>query len=115
MLIDHSRKKQSKKRTAPGWAADADSLLPVQLNASVLDVDRALRELRWKDSNAATIVELRHFLGMTTDEIAEVLSRDSYSVHQEWEFATVWFRRRLSSRCVLLADPPGARAIEPAS
>lgn len=97
VLIEHSRKKQTQKRTAPDGAGD-DSFQPVQLDANVLDLDRALRELRRKDSNAATIVELRHFLGMTTDEVADVLSLDSYRVRQEWEFAKVWLRQRLNAQ-----------------
>lgn len=96
VLIEHSRKKQTQKRTAPETLAGGDSYRPVQLDANVLDLDRALRELRRKDSKAATIVELRHFLGMTNDEVADVLSMDTYRVRQEWEFAKVWLRQRLN-------------------
>jgi DNA-directed RNA polymerase specialized sigma24 family protein len=44
----------------------------------------------------ATIVELRFFGGLTSEEAARSLGISESTVAREWQFARVWLHRELS-------------------
>ncbi len=99
IVIDYARRRCSEKRgsgeahlTLEGVAEQA----PVKMT-EWLDLDAALEELARIDERAARVVELRFFVGMTVDEIAEGLGWGSASVGRRWRFAKAWLRRRMAS------------------
>ena len=66
----------------PAWSA-----LPVE---DVIALDDALERLKEKDNRQATIVELRFFVGLNENEIAELLRVSSRTVKRDWEAARAW-------------------------
>jgi RNA polymerase sigma-70 factor (ECF subfamily) len=95
LLIDHGRRRGALKRNAspvktdsPPMTAPADPL--------VLDLIRAVDRLRKHDPNAALIVEMKHLLGMTLEEIAAETGRPYRTVRDDWDFARGWLGQRLS-------------------
>ena len=66
-------------------------------SASLLAVDEALGRLGRLDSEAARIVELRFFGGLTEQEVAEVLGLSSRTVRRGWRAARIWLARELQS------------------
>ena len=61
----------------------------------VLAVHEALDELAGVDSQAAALVKLRFFTGMTMTEAAEALGMSVQSAHNLWTHARSWLRRQM--------------------
>jgi RNA polymerase sigma factor (TIGR02999 family) len=61
----------------------------------LLRVDTALRLLSGQDSQQGRIVELRLFGGLSTAEVADVLSISPTLARREWNFARAWIYREL--------------------
>jgi RNA polymerase sigma factor (TIGR02999 family) len=74
---------------------------PRQLDQAVL-LDEALRKLETHNPRQARVVELRHFGGLSVDQIASLLGVAPRSVKRDWSIARVWLFRELSPA----AEPP---------
>jgi RNA polymerase sigma factor (TIGR02999 family) len=60
-----------------------------------LAVDQALTEFAEAQPDAARVVELRLFSGLTKEEIAEVCGSSRATVGRQWRFARAWLAERL--------------------
>jgi RNA polymerase sigma-70 factor (ECF subfamily) len=99
VLIDHARQKRAVKRSFgikipledvnPGSIAKAPEFEFETLN-QLLDL------LATRDKNAAKVVELKFFGGLTYEEAAEVMNTSEAQVRRDWEFARLWLRHRMS-------------------
>lgn len=58
----------------------------------VLAVDDALSRLTVEDPEAAEIVKLRYFAGMTVDEAAQALGMSRATAYRHWTYARAWVR-----------------------
>src|SRR5213082_3241099 len=67
ILVDNARRKQSKKRGGDRVRLDLDQFPAATSDRldDVLDIDAALAELANTDSQAAELVKLRYFAGLT--------------------------------------------------
>jgi DNA-directed RNA polymerase specialized sigma24 family protein len=61
----------------------------------LLAVHDALDELARTDPEAATLVKLRFFGGMTMTEAAESLGVSVRTAHDVWTYARSWLRRQM--------------------
>ncbi len=61
----------------------------------LLDLNEALDQLVLVDREAAELVKLRYFAGMTTEQAAEVLGLPARTAYRTWSFARAWLYRRL--------------------
>jgi RNA polymerase sigma factor (TIGR02999 family) len=61
----------------------------------VLALDEGLTRLAAEDPLAARVVELRHFAGLSHDDIAAVLGITMYVARQKWTYARAWLRNAL--------------------
>lgn len=97
ILVDHARRKASDKRgNNPVHLSLDDVQIPVEDRiASILTVDRVLKELAEFDEKQATIVEMRFFGGLNNSEIAEALNISLRTVVREWKLAKFWLLREL--------------------
>ena len=59
-------------------------------------LDESLSRLAEIDERGARIVELRYFVGLSNEEIAEVLGISVSSVKREWQVAKIWLFKDLS-------------------
>ena len=100
ILIDEARKKGS-QRCGGGWQrfelSDED-LVCLPISDELLDLDDALERLSKVDANAAQVVKLRVFAGMTIDEAARVLGISSRTAKRDWAYAQAWLRRALGGQ-----------------
>jgi RNA polymerase sigma factor (TIGR02999 family) len=98
VLIDHARTKRAAKRAGGrGRTTVEPDLLPGPGPGSNLAaVDEALDRLAAVDSQAAELVTLRYFGGLTLPEAAEVLGVSSRTADRLWSFARAWLFRELS-------------------
>ena len=71
---------------------DADAVAPTE-DEQVLLLDEALTRLAAVRPQAAELVQLRFFAGLTLDEIAPLLALSPRSTRRLWVFAQAWLRR----------------------
>jgi RNA polymerase sigma factor (TIGR02999 family) len=64
----------------------------------LLDLDRALDQLRRRDERLARIVECRFFAGMSEEETAEALGISLRTAQRGWMRARAWLRSGLAGR-----------------
>ena len=92
ILIDNARRKQTLKR---GGGLEREPLEPVAApgpDAEILALDQALEKLAAADPLKAKLVELRYFVGLTSDEAAEVLGISSSTADRHWAYARAWLQ-----------------------
>ena len=98
ILIDHARRKLSKKRggnkgRTPLDKADFEIELPPD---ELIAIDEALKKLEIENPKAAEVVKLRYFAGMTVPEAATILGIAPRTVDRTWQGAKAWLFRELS-------------------
>lgn len=97
ILVDHARAKKTAKRGG-GWDRLTLSGIegtPSESTTDMLDLDNAMNKLTDLDRQAARVVELRFFGGMTIEETGRLLDLGVTSVKQKWEYARAWLWREL--------------------
>lgn len=101
LIIDDLRRKGAAKRRAPGGREPLDSALgPAAVLPElddVLAVDAALARLEAENAEAAEVVVLAFFGGLTFEEVASVLQLSTRTVERKWQFARAWLFDALST------------------
>jgi RNA polymerase sigma factor (TIGR02999 family) len=98
IVIDHARAKGAAKR---GGAAKRAPLSVLDLAtdsdpAQILMLDEALVRLEQAEPDAAAVVRLRFFAGLTGDETAEALGVSPSQVDRVWVYARAWLLREMA-------------------
>jgi len=92
ILIEHARKRGRVKRggkrvrvelTGVDLASDQDL-------DQILALDDAFRRLEQQDPEAADVVRLRCFAGLSVEETAQATGHSERTVKREWAFARAW-------------------------
>jgi len=98
ILVENARRKKRIKQGGGRLRVELDEeLLPIESPVDdLLAVDEALDRLALVDSQAAKLVKLRYFVGMTTEQAAEVLGLSERSAYRTWSFARAWLFRQLN-------------------
>jgi RNA polymerase sigma factor (TIGR02999 family) len=63
----------------------------------LIDLDRALADLRDHDERLAQVFECRYFAGLSEEETAEALGMSLRTVQRSWMRARAWLREALKS------------------
>jgi RNA polymerase sigma factor (TIGR02999 family) len=97
ILVDRARRKASGKG---GANAPIEELVESRIELlapsdEILAVHEALDALAIEDPQAAEIVKLRYFVGLSLPEISEALETSPRSVDRQWAFARAWLMRRI--------------------
>ena len=97
ILIENARRKGRIKRGGEMRRIDLES---VDLVADVspddlLDLDEALTRLAAEDPQAAQVVNLRLFAGLSMDEVASALSISRTTAYELWAYARAWLHTAL--------------------
>ena len=97
ILVDQAKRKLSQKRGGDRDRLDLDmaDLIAPEVSDEVLAVDESLSSLAAVDAQAAELVKLRYFAGMSIPEAAEVLTIPSRSADRLWAYARAWLRRAI--------------------
>jgi RNA polymerase sigma factor (TIGR02999 family) len=102
VLVDHARKRHSKKRGENPVHLDLDGLGDVLGSGEspgsgeeVLELDEALTRLSALDERKGRAVELFYFGGLSYDEVAEALDISPATVHRDLRMARAWLRKEL--------------------
>jgi RNA polymerase sigma factor (TIGR02999 family) len=97
ILVDRARRKRSRKRGGirVRVAFDQAEVASSEDPDEVLAVDEALTGLAAADAQAADLVKLRYFAGMSIPEAAETLNISPRSADRLWAYARAWLRRAI--------------------
>lgn len=98
ILIDHARAKRADKRggSRRQVAVEPDQLAAARPDDDLLAVDEALTRFAAVDPQAAELVALRCFAGLTLPEAADALGVSPRTADRLWSFARAWLYRELS-------------------
>jgi RNA polymerase sigma factor (TIGR02999 family) len=92
ILIEHARRKRA-ERHGGGQAridiAEMEIAVPAQ-DDELLAVSEALEKFAARDKQKAELVKLRYFVGLTTEEAAEVLGISVPTADRWWSFSRAW-------------------------
>jgi RNA polymerase sigma factor (TIGR02999 family) len=99
ILVDNARRKQCKKRGGDRARLDLDQLAAATSERldDVLDIDAALAGLANADPQAAELVKLRYFAGLTIPQAAAALGVSPRSADTLWAYARAWMLRFLGA------------------
>jgi RNA polymerase sigma factor (TIGR02999 family) len=100
ILVENARRKKTRKR---GGNLDRhelaeDDLAVPEPREDLLALDEALNKLATIDREAAHLVELRFFAGLTLDQAAEALDMSPRSADRLWAYAKAWLHREIQDR-----------------
>jgi RNA polymerase sigma factor (TIGR02999 family) len=97
ILIDQARRRAALKRGGGSAreALDASAIAAPEPDDHLLAVHEALDELAQADAEAATLVKLRFFGGLTMTEAADALGMSVRTAEDVWTYARSWLRRRM--------------------
>jgi RNA polymerase sigma factor (TIGR02999 family) len=91
LLVDHGRKYRAQKHGGGLKVPLDDNLHGARdLRCDVGEVNLLLDRLQRNDPQAAQVVELKVFSGMTDDEIAAQIKVSKSNVRRHWTFAKAW-------------------------
>jgi RNA polymerase sigma factor (TIGR02999 family) len=104
ILVENARRKQCKKRGGERGRLDLDQLAAAASERldDVLDIDAAVTGLANADPQAAQLVKLRYFAGLSIPQAAAALGVSPRSADALWAYARAWLLRALGG-----ADPRG--------
>jgi RNA polymerase sigma factor (TIGR02999 family) len=97
LLIENARRKGRLKR---GGAMQRVELDDPRLGYSepveeLLAVDEALERLACEDPQAAQLVKLRYFAGLSIEDAAEIVGFSRSTAYEHWAYARAWLHRHL--------------------
>jgi RNA polymerase sigma factor (TIGR02999 family) len=97
ILVENARHKKSLKRGGGSNRHDLDGLLfnAVENPDDLLDLDEALARLAATDREAAELVRLRFFAGLSMEQAAEVMGSSRRTAQYLWAYARSWLRNEL--------------------
>jgi RNA polymerase sigma factor (TIGR02999 family) len=106
ILVEQARRKGREKHGGGCQRVTIDGLeLAVELPvADLLPLDEALTALAERDAQAAQLVQLHCFAGLSIEEAAEVLGLSPRTAYRDWAFARAWLYRALRG-----TEPPPER------
>jgi RNA polymerase sigma factor (TIGR02999 family) len=99
ILVDAARRKSSLRH---GGQRQRQDLLEGDLTTNpqddeLLDLDEALAKLGRSDAQAAELVKLRVFAGLTIDEVASYQGISPSTAKRTWAYARAWLGRELGN------------------
>src|SRR5207245_10348800 len=96
--VDAARRKRREKHGGNRNRIDLDAAQPAAPDPrhDLVALDGALTRLAAEDPEAARLVELRHFTGLSVAEAAQALGISPRTADRVWAFARAWLHRGLA-------------------
>ena len=100
ILIDHARSKGRVKRGggARRVLSDVAELAQEQDSEQILALEEAVCRLEREEPQAAQVLKLRFYAGMSVPETADATGLSERTVKREWQYARAWLFRALDDR-----------------
>jgi RNA polymerase sigma factor (TIGR02999 family) len=100
ILVDRARRRLCGKGGGNFEHLDIDAIeiaAPAGNEEEVIAVHEALDQLAAAHPQLAELVKLRYFVGLTFDEVAELMGTSATSAKRDWEYARGWLHRRITA------------------
>ena len=104
ILVENARRKGRRKRGGDLTRLDfgaAEQVTVPEVREDLLALDEALTKLASTDPQAAQLVQLRYFAGLSIPDAAQALGVSSRTADRLWAFARAWLLREIGG------DVPG--------
>jgi RNA polymerase sigma factor (TIGR02999 family) len=97
ILVENARRRRAEKHGGGRARQELDSdLVPaVEPREDLLALDEALDKLAAVNRQAAELVQLRYFAGLTLPEAAEAMDMAPRTAGRLWAYARAWLRREM--------------------
>jgi RNA polymerase sigma factor (TIGR02999 family) len=97
ILVDRARKKQSLKRGGDRVREPLEEALVMapEIGEDLVALDEALERLGARDAEAAELVKLRFFAGLTSAQAAEAMGVSPRTADRAWTYARVFLLAEL--------------------
>jgi RNA polymerase sigma factor (TIGR02999 family) len=97
ILVEQARRKNRVRHGGALRRVDFDSEVPISdgTDENLFALDEALQRLTTEDPEAAEVVKLRYFAGLTIEETASALGISVRTVNRHWAYARAWLFRKL--------------------
>lgn len=94
ILVDNARRKKAVKHGGELRRVELDGLdVPVRPPLDeIIALDEALTRLAAEDPEAAQVVQLHFFAGLSIEQAAEALGVSRATAYRHWSFARAWLR-----------------------
>lgn len=98
ILIDRARARKRLKRGGDRQREDfrESRVIAPAPDEELLAIDEAIEKLSAVDPEAAELVKLRFFVGMTQEEIAELHGVSVRTVKRQWAYARAWLKTEMA-------------------
>ena len=98
ILVENARRKGRHKRGGDMQRVEFDAALLTMASPAegLLALDDALECLARDDAQAAQLVKLRYFAGVSVEEAAEMVGLSRSTAYEHWAYARAWLHRHLN-------------------
>lgn len=99
ILVDSARRRKRDKRGGE-WARvelDQVEVIPALPPDELLALDESLNEFARHDPQAAELVKLHCYGGMTLEDAARYLGMPARTAYRDWAYAKAWLHRQMTS------------------
>lgn len=100
ILLDHAKARGREKRGGQGGVprpredfASLEELVSAEDPEQIVSFDAALRRLEEESVDAARVVQLRFFAGLSVEQTALAIGVSDRTVNRLWTFARAWLHR----------------------
>jgi RNA polymerase sigma factor (TIGR02999 family) len=99
ILVENARRKASLKRGGDRVhiSVDENPVAAPEVREDLVALDEALAKLAATDAQAAKLVQLRYFAGVSLPEIAQILGISPRTADRLWAFARAWLHQEMGS------------------
>jgi len=98
VLVDHARAKRADKRGGDWQRIESPDVGSPIEDLDLIALDEALTEFVAVDPEAAELVQLRYFTGLTIPQAAEALGISPRTADRAWAYARGWLFRKISGK-----------------
>jgi RNA polymerase sigma factor (TIGR02999 family) len=92
ILVENARRKRRLKHGGQRHKVYVADLANEDEDSRLLALDDALTRLAAEDRQAAQVVQMHHFGGLSHEVVAQSLELTVYRVRQKWTYAQAWLR-----------------------
>jgi RNA polymerase sigma factor (TIGR02999 family) len=99
LLVERARRKARLRHGGDRQRIDIDSQLCIseEVDDTLCDVNEALDLLAAEEPEAAQVVKLRYFAGLTIAETAAAMNLSVRTANRHWTYARAWLYQKLQS------------------
>ena len=95
ILVEDARRKNRQKHGGDLKRVELLDAPAPSADDRLIALDEAMSKLAQEDPVAAQVVELRHFAGLSHEEVALALQITIYQARQKWTYAQAWLSNAL--------------------